>query len=85
MFGPITHITLINQLFKYLIIFERYFILKLVMAYLEFLFLFDLILVLRPREVINPFPDLPKSSFGYGDVIFIFSRLPNFNDISKVM
>ena len=36
MFGPIPHITLIRQFSNFLIIFERYFILTLVMAYLAF-------------------------------------------------
>ena len=43
------------------------------MAYLAFLFFFNLMMVLRVREAINPFPDLPKHSFGSEDKIFIIS------------
>ena len=48
---------------------------------LRALFLFVLknllvvLMVLRTREVIKLFPDLPKLSFGSEDVINIFSRL----------
>ena len=39
---------------------------------------------LKPREVINPFPNLSYFPFEYEDVIFILSRLSNFNEMSKV-
>ena len=55
-----------------------YFRFTLVMAYLEFLFFFDLPMVLIHREVINSFTDTPKKDFGSEDIIFILSRLPNF-------
>ena len=54
------------------------------MSYLAFLYFCDLALVLKPREVINPFPDLSNFPFDYEDVIFILSRLSNFYEISKV-
>ena len=54
------------------------------MAYLAFLYFFGLDLDLIPREVINPFTNISKSSFGPADVILIFSRLPNFKDMYKV-
>ena len=46
---------------------------------------FCLTLALRPREVINPFPDLPKLSFDSEDFIFILYRLSNFNKMSRVI
>ena len=39
---------------------------------------------LKPREVINPFPDLSNLPFDSEDEIFILSRLSNFDEISKV-
>ena len=54
------------------------------MAHLAFLYFFGLALDLRPREVINPFTNIPKLSFGSEDVILILSRLPNFNYMPKV-
>ena len=41
------------------------------MVYLELSYLFDLDLALRPRGVINPFPDIPKLYFDSEDVIII--------------
>ena len=61
------------------------YILKFPMAYLEFLYLFGLDLALRSREVINHFHDIPKLSFGSKYVILIFSKLKNFNKMSKAM
>ena len=43
-----------------------------------------LTLALKPREVINPFPDLSNFTFESEDVMFILSRLSNFDDMSKV-
>ena len=57
---------------------------KIMMTYLAFLYLSYLVVALRPIEVINPFPYLPKSSFGSEYVIIILSRLVKFNNISKV-
>ena len=48
------------------------------------LYLSGLTLDLRPRDLTNPFPDPPKLSFYSEDVIFILSRLSNFNEMSKV-
>ena len=42
------------------------------MAYLAFLYFFGIDLYLRPKEVINPFPDLPKLSFDSEDVILSY-------------
>ena len=44
-----------------------------------------LVLTLRPIELINPFPDLPKLSFGSEDMILVLSRLKKFDDMPKVM
>ena len=53
------------------------------MAYLAFLFFFDLDLVLISRAVTNPFPDLSNSNFDYEDVVFILFRSSNFYEIFK--
>ena len=53
------------------------------MAYLALMYFCGLTLDLKPREVINPFPDLYfflNSKY----VIFIFSGLSIFNEMSKV-
>ena len=55
------------------------------MLYLAFLYFFDLMLVLRPRELIDPFPDITKLSFGSEDVILILSILPKFNEMYKIL
>ena len=55
------------------------------MAYLEFFIFSDLLMVLRPREVVNLFPDLPKYYFGYKDVISFLSRLQKTKDSSELM
>ena len=49
-----------------------------------FLYFCDFALVLKFRELINPFPDLYSFSFDSEDVIFIFYRLSNFDGMSKV-
>ena len=54
------------------------------MAYLSLFYLCGLTLDLRPREVINPFPDLSNFTFDSEDAILILSSLSNFNDMSKV-
>ena len=59
MFEPLPQITLLSNFSNYLIIFERFFILTLEMAYLDSLFFFGLTLVSIPIEVINPSPDPP--------------------------
>ena len=61
------------------------FILTFTMAYLAFLYFCDLALVLKPREIINHFPDLSYFPFDFEDVIFILSRLSNFDKMSKAM
>ena len=40
-----------------------------------FVFLRNLALVLKPREVANPFPDISNFTFDSEDVVFILSRL----------
>ena len=55
------------------------------MAYLAFLYFCGLTLDLKPREVINPIPDISNFPFDYEDVIFILSRMSNFEDMSKVI
>ena len=60
------------------------FLLTIMTAYLAFLYVCNLALVLKPREVINPFPDLYYFPFDSEDVIFVLSRLSNFDEMSKV-
>ena len=60
------------------------YILTFPMAFLNFLYFYGLTLALKPREVINPFPCLSYFIFDSEDVIFILSRLSNFDDMSKV-
>ena len=60
------------------------FSLTFTMAYSAYLYFCDLALVLKPREVINPFPDFSNFSFDSEDVIFILSRLSNLNEMFKV-
>ena len=68
-----------------LIILERSFLLTFLMEYLAFLYFCGLNLALKPREVINPFPDHSNSPFDSEDVIFILSILSNFNEMSKLI
>ena len=44
----------------------------------------DLTLVLKPREVTNPFPDVYNFPFDSEDAVFILFRLSNFDDMYKV-
>ena len=67
-----------------LIILETSFLPAFPMAYLAFLYFYSLTLALKPREVINPFPDLSYFPFDSEDLIFILSRLSNFDEMSKV-
>ena len=60
------------------------FSLTFTMEYLAFLYFCDPALVLKTREVINPFPDIPNFPFDSEDVILILSRLSNFDEMSKV-
>ena len=60
------------------------FSLTFTMAYLSFLYFCDLALVLKPRELINPFNDFSNFPFDSKDVILILSRLSNFDEMSKV-
>ena len=53
-------------------------------AYLACLYFCDLDLVLKPIEAIKPFPDLSNFPFDSEDVIFNFSRLSNFDEMSNV-
>ena len=67
-----------------LVLLERSFILTFPIAYLAFLYFFDLALVLRARAVTNPFPDLSNSTFNSEDVVSILFRLSNFSEIFKI-
>ena len=49
-----------------------------------FVLLQNLTLVLKSRVVTNPFPDISNFPFDSEDVVFILSRLSNFDEISKV-
>ena len=60
------------------------FSLKFPMAYLALLYFCGLALAMKPREVINPFPDLYNFTFDSEDVIFILSKLSIFDEMSKV-
>ena len=84
MFGDPFQISYLDNFSNSLILLERSFILKFPMAYLAFLYFFDLALVLRSRSVTNPFPDPSNSTFDSEDVIFILFRLIDFNKMSKV-
>ena len=42
-------------------------------------------MVLRPKEVIEPLPDIIKEPFGYEYVIWILFRLQNFKYKAKAM
>ena len=85
MFGPLPFITFIRWLLK-----PPNNLLRVLHTdiydgiYCLFCISLDLFLDLRPRELINPFPDIPKLCFGSEDVITILSRLRNFNELSKV-
>ena len=83
MFGDPFHIRYLDNFSNFLILLERSFILTFTMAYLAFLYFFDLSLVLRARAVTNPFPDLSNSIFDYEDVVSILFRLSNFSEIFK--
>ena len=69
---------------NFLIILESYFLLTFPMAYLAFLYFCGLTLALKPREVINPFTYFSNFPFDSEDVIFILSRMSNFDKMSKV-
>ena len=84
MFGPLPHITCIMQKFKLLDNIWKI-LLTDISNGIPCIFFFELTMVLILREVINPFTDPPQKSFGSEYVILIFSRLPNFNDMSKVI
>ena len=81
--GPF-HISYLDNFSNYLIMLERSFMLTFLMAYLDFLYFFDLALVLRARAVTNPFSDLPNFPFDSEDVVSILFRLSNFSEIFKV-
>ena len=57
---------------------------KFPMVYLAFLYFCDIDLVLKPREVINPFPYISNPPFDSEGVILILARLSNFDEITKV-
>ena len=72
-FGPITHITLITQLIKFLDNLITILRIDIINGIPYIFFFFDLLMVLITRELINPFTDIPREYFGFEDVIFIFS------------
>ena len=69
---------------NYFIVLESSFMLTFPMAYLAFLYFFDLALVLRSRAVTNPFPDLSNSTFDSEDVVYILFISSNFSEIFKI-
>ena len=85
MFGPPPLITFIRRFIKLTDNLLKVLHTDIYDGKLAFLYLFGLALVLIPRQVINPFPDPPKLSFGSEDIIFIFLKLKNLNKMSKVM
>ena len=85
MFGPLPHINLIRKILKFLNNLRNILKTGFNIGMPWFFFFFDIIMFLRPREAINPFPDIPKESFGYEYVIFTLYRLPKSKDMSKVI
>ena len=84
MFGDPFHIRYPDNVSNSLIFLERSFMLTFQMAYLSFLYFFDLVLVLRVRAVTNPFPDLSNSTFDSEDVVSILFRLSNLSEKLKI-
>ena len=84
MFGPHILITFIRLFFKLPNNIWKVLLTDIYDGITWLFHLCSLTLAVRPREVTNHFPDLPKLSFDCEDVILIFSRLSNFNDMSKV-
>ena len=60
MFGPLPHIPLIRQLLRFLNNLRNILQTDISNGIPCLFFFFDLLMVLRPREAINPFLDLPK-------------------------
>ena len=83
MFGDPFQIRYLDNFFKLFDFFEKSFILTFPMAYLAFLYFFDLALVLISRAVTNPFLDLSNSTFDSEDVVSILFRSSNFSEIFK--
>ena len=83
MFGCSFQISYLNNFSNSLIFLEKSFILTFPMAYLDFLYFFDLALFLRARAVTNPFPDLSNSTLDSEDVVSILFRPSNFSEILK--
>ena len=84
MFGDPFHIRYLDKFSNSLILLERSFILTFPMAYLAFLYIFDLALVLRARAVTNHFPESSNYPFDYEDVVLILFRSSNFSEIFKI-
>ena len=84
MFGDPFHIRYLDNFSNSLVFLESSFMLTFPMAYLAFLYFFELALVLRSRAVTNPFPDLSYSTFDSEDVVSILFRLSNFSEIFKI-
>ena len=84
MFGPTPLITLIMKIFKLPNNLWEVLLTVISNEIPCFIYLFCLELALRPREVINPFPDLPKSSFDSKYMIIILYILSDFNKMYKV-
>ena len=80
----IDDVAFLFALFHNLIIRWRFFILIFPMAYLAFLYFFDLALVLRAGAVTNHFPDPSIFTFDSEDVVSILSRLSNFSENFKI-
>ena len=78
------HIRYLDLFSNYLILLESSFMLTFLMAYLDFLYFFELALVLRAREVTNSFPDLSNYTFDSEDVVYILFRLSNLSEIFKI-
>ena len=85
MFGTIPHITLISQILKLLNNLRNIFMTGFSNGKPFLYDFFNLLMVLGPREAINPSTDLNKQSLGSEDFILILSILPNFKEISKAM
>ena len=84
MFGTILLIRQFLNLIKLLNILRKVLLTEISDGIPCLLYFCNLVLVLKYREVINPFPDLSNFPFDSKDVIFILSRMSNFDQMSKV-
>ena len=83
-FGPLLLITFISQFLKLLNNIRKVLLPNISDVILASLYLRGLTFVSKPRELINSFPDLSNFYSDSKYVVFILSRLSNFNDVSKV-